>query len=188
MPVTHAKALISCGFNLLYSSAIQAISLFPVPISGAGTFRLGDIRPLLTSSSVKRLVIFSRSSSEYLAGLIFKPPLEPPKGTSITAFLKVIRAAIASTSDALTAGLYLIPPFTGSRCSECTERHPVNTFIPLLNLTPNRIVWVLLQDLICFAKPGSTPSISTASSNIFVTLFKNKLSAPIFPPINCIMI
>jgi len=148
LPVTHAKALMSCGLSLLYSSAIHAISFFPVPISGAGTFKLGEISPLLTSSSVNLLVIFSNSSSEYFDGSIFKPPLEPPKGTSITAFLKVIKAAIASTSEALTAGLYLIPPFTGSRCSECTARQPVNTLIPLSNLTPNLIVCVLLQDLI----------------------------------------
>ena len=153
-----------------------------MPISGAGTFRLGEIKPLLTNSSVNLLVIFSKSSSSYLLGVIFKPPFEPPNGTSITAFLKVINAAIASTSDAFTAGLYLIPPFTGSRCSECTDLHPVKTFIPFFSFTPNLIVCVLLQDLICFASPGSTPSISTASSNIFETLFKNRLSAPIFPP------
>ena len=94
------------------------------------------------------LVIFSKSSSEYLLGFIFRPPLEPPKGTSITAFLNVINIAIASTSVAETAGEYLIPPLTGSKCSEWTARQPVNTLIPPDSFTPNLIVWVLLQDLI----------------------------------------
>ena len=118
LPVTQAKAFISCGLSLLYSSAIQPISRLLVPISGAGTFRLGEISPLFANSSVNLLVIFSRSSSSYFVGSIFKPPFDPPKGTSITAFLSVMSAAIASISLAFISLLYLIPPLTGSRCSE----------------------------------------------------------------------
>ena len=47
--------------------------------------------------------------TEYCEGLIFIPPLAPPKGTSTTAHLKVMRVANACTSSMSTSSLYLIP-------------------------------------------------------------------------------
>ena len=47
--------------------------------------------------------------TEYCEGLIFIPPLAPPKGTSTTAHLKVMRVANACTSSISTSSLYLIP-------------------------------------------------------------------------------
>jgi hypothetical protein len=61
LPVTQADELMSVGFIFLYSSAIQAISVEDVPISGAGTFCEGLIKSLLISSCANLLVIFSIS-------------------------------------------------------------------------------------------------------------------------------
>ena len=139
-PVTQAHAFKSVGFRRLYSSAIHAISLSPVPTSGAGTFWEGCIKSLFASSCANRLVILSNSSGFQSLGLIINPPLDPPKGTSTNAHLYVISAARASTSPWLTARSYLIPPFTGSKWSECTERKPTKVCIVPLSLTPNLTV------------------------------------------------
>merc|ERR1712037_1002949 len=61
-------------------SAIQAISLSPVPMSGAGTSMPGPKKPFLASSIANRLVIFSSSFSLYSLGSILMPALPPPKG------------------------------------------------------------------------------------------------------------
>ena len=89
----------SVGDIFLYSSAIHAISLDEVPISGAGTFCEGLIRSLLISSCANLLVIFSISFSVHSLGFILSPPLEPPNGTLMIAFLYDIKAASASTSS-----------------------------------------------------------------------------------------
>ena len=58
-PVTQAKLSIPPGCMASYVSAIQAISLGPVPRSGAGTFTPGPIMFLRISSAVYRRVIRS---------------------------------------------------------------------------------------------------------------------------------
>ena len=74
------------------------------------------------SSYANRRVIFSISSGSHFVGSICSPPFDPPKGASTRAHLYVIRAANASTSSWFTEVANLIPPFTGSLCSECTDR------------------------------------------------------------------
>ncbi len=49
---------------------------------------------------------------------------------------------------------YLMPPLAGSKCSEWTERHPVNVCILSLSLTPKFIVYVEFETLILKAKSG----------------------------------
>ncbi|GIR03168.1 MAG: hypothetical protein CM15mP12_6990 [Gammaproteobacteria bacterium] len=74
-----------------------------------------------------------------------------------------------------------MPPFTGSRCSECTDLHPVKTFIPFFSFTPNLIVCVLLQDLICFASPGSTPVFQQHHQTFLRHFLKIDYLHPFFP-------
>ena len=54
-------------------------------------------------------IVLTTLHTEYFEGLILMPPLAPPKGTSTTAHLKVIRVAKACTSSISTSSLYLIP-------------------------------------------------------------------------------
>ena len=56
----------------------------------------GERNPVLDNSIANRLVILSKSLLEYFVLSIFKPPLDPPKGTSTIAHLYVINEARAS--------------------------------------------------------------------------------------------
>ena len=53
--------------------------------------------------------MYNKKHTEYFEGLILMPPFAPPKGTSTTAHLYVIRVANACTSSISTSSLYLIP-------------------------------------------------------------------------------
>lgn len=88
LPVMQAEALrLPKPMVLEKVSAIQAISLSPVPMSGAGTSSPGPRKPFLASSMANLLVILSSSFSLYSWGSSLTPALAPPKGTSTQAHL-----------------------------------------------------------------------------------------------------
>ena len=61
LPVTQPMPFAWPGNRDWYVSEIQPISRSPVPMSGAGTLRLGWMRSRLANSCANRRVIFSRS-------------------------------------------------------------------------------------------------------------------------------
>ncbi len=85
-----------------YVSNTHAMVSALVFTSGAGTSVCGPIAS--PSSTMKRRVIFRRSSFVSSLGLHTTPPLAPPNGMSITAHFHVIQVASARTSSAVTSG------------------------------------------------------------------------------------
>ena len=93
-------------------------------------------------------------------------PFDPPKGKSISEHLYDIRAAKASTSLCDAPNEYLIPPLTGSLCSECTHLKPVKVWILFFNVTPKFTVYVEFANFIFFAKSSGNDRSLADLSNI----------------------
>ena len=85
-----------------YVSKIHAISLGPVPTSGAGMSFSGPISVMI--SEVKRRVIRWSSPSDMCFGSQTTPPFAPPNGMPMRAHFHVIHMASDFTSSSVTSG------------------------------------------------------------------------------------
>ena len=95
--------------------------------TGADDYMSKPFEPRELVLRIKRILERKASISHDPEALVNFGPFafDPPNGISIKAHLYVMRDASASTSSCDTCSLNRIPPLTGSKCSECTERDPV---------------------------------------------------------------
>ena len=105
LPVTMAGV---CPWRRPYSSISQAISLGPLPMSGAMMSRIGP--STFSTRSMSARVARWRSPGDSSFGSRSMPPLAPPKGRSTSAVFQVIAAARARTPSRSTSGWYRSPP------------------------------------------------------------------------------
>ncbi len=85
-----------------YSSISQAISLGPLPMSGAMMSRIGP--STFSMLPMRARVARWRSPGERSLGSTSIPPFAPPNGRSVSAVFQVIDAARARTPSRSTSG------------------------------------------------------------------------------------
>lgn len=108
-----------------YSSSIQAMACFPVPISAPG---MSVKAPFGFSLRTKPRISRSYSPSLRADGSALMPPFPPPAGMSATPCLMLIKRDNAFISSGVSPGRTLVPSFVGPVASWWHDRKARNSF------------------------------------------------------------